>query len=118
MPEIGERMMMGALRSRGITVQRHRVRQMLHKVDPISSALRWHSKTKRKPYSVPGPNSLWHLGKNTCTASRTSNEGPSKKGHYVRPVYKAHAAIVPLCFPKCPLFRGSTVIACINDLDR
>ena len=48
MPEIGERMTMGALRSRGIIVPRHRVRQMLHKVDPISSALRWHSKTKRK----------------------------------------------------------------------
>ena len=62
MPEIGERMTMGALRSRGIVVPRHRVRQILHKVDPISTALRWHSKTKRKPYSVPGPNSLWHLG--------------------------------------------------------
>ena len=37
MPEIGGRMTMGALRSRGITVPRHRVRQMLHKVDPISS---------------------------------------------------------------------------------
>lgn len=64
MPEIGERMTMGALRSRGIIVPRHRVRQILHKVDPISTALRWNSKTKRKPYSVPGPNSLWHLGKN------------------------------------------------------
>ena len=66
MPEIGERMTiyMGALRSRGIIVPRRRVRQMLHKVDPISSALRWHYKTKRKPYSVPGPNSLWHIGKN------------------------------------------------------
>lgn len=64
MPEIGERMTVGALRSRGITVPRHRVRQMLHKVDPIGAALRWHSKTKRKPYSVPGPNSLWHIGEN------------------------------------------------------
>jgi hypothetical protein len=62
MPEIGERMMLGALRSRGIVVPRHRVRQILHRVDPISIALRWHSKTKRRPYSVPGPNSLWHLG--------------------------------------------------------
>ena len=37
MPEIGERMTMGALRSRGITVPRHRVRQMLHKMDCCSS---------------------------------------------------------------------------------
>ena len=64
MPEIGERMTMGALRSRGITVPRRRVRQMLHKVEPISAALRWYSKIKRKPYSVPGPNSLWHIGEN------------------------------------------------------
>ena len=39
MPEIGERMTMGALCSRGITVPRHRVRQIIHKVDPISTAL-------------------------------------------------------------------------------
>ena len=62
MPEIGERMTLGALRSRGIFVQRHRVRVVLRKVDPISSALRWRSKTKRRVYSVAGPNSLWHFG--------------------------------------------------------
>ena len=64
MPEIGERMTMGALHSRGITVPRHRVHQMLYKVEPISIALQWHSKITRKPYSVSGPNSLWHTGEN------------------------------------------------------
>ena len=61
MPEVGERLTMGVLRSRGIIVPRHRVHQILHKVDPISTALWWHSKTNHKSYSVPGPNSLWHI---------------------------------------------------------
>ncbi len=56
-------MTVGVLRSQGVFVQRHRVRRVLHKIDPISSALRWHSKTKRIIYSVPGPNTLWHIGK-------------------------------------------------------
>ena len=64
MPEIGERMTMGALGSRGIKVPRRHVRQMVHKVEPISAALQWHSKIKHKPHSVPGPNSLWHIGEN------------------------------------------------------
>ena len=38
MPDIGERMTIGALRA---TVPRHRVRRALNNIDPIGSALRW-----------------------------------------------------------------------------
>ena len=31
--------------------------------DPINTALRWREITPRRPYSVPRPNSLWHIGK-------------------------------------------------------
>lgn len=62
MPDIGESMLGGILRSNGICVQRHRIRKALHIVDPIKIALRWHDKVKRRTYSVPGPMSLWHIG--------------------------------------------------------
>jgi len=32
--------------------------------DPLHTALRWRGNlTPRHPYSVAGPNSLWHIGK-------------------------------------------------------
>ena len=62
MPDIGESMLGGILRSNGICVQRHRIRKALHIVDPIKIALRWHDKVKCRTYSVPGPMSLWHIG--------------------------------------------------------
>ena len=62
-PDVGERMLIGLLRSHGIIVKRIRVRKGLHKVDPINSSLRWSNRIQRKPYSVPGPMSLWHMGK-------------------------------------------------------
>ena len=35
--------------------------------DPINTALRWRGNlSNRRPYSVPGPNSLWHIGE-SCT---------------------------------------------------
>ena len=62
-PYSGVSMMWGSLRARGIRVTRERVRSTLHNVDPLSAALRWPAgATKRRPYSVAGPNSLWHIG--------------------------------------------------------
>ena len=59
----GVSMMWGSLRARGLKVTRERVRQTLRSIDPISVALRWPAgATKRRPYSVAGPNSLWHIG--------------------------------------------------------
>ena len=63
MPDVGERMLQGALRSKGVIVPRRRIREAVHRVDPINVALRWQPRIKRRCYSVPGPNSLWHIGK-------------------------------------------------------
>ena len=63
MPDVGERLLQGALRSKGIIVQRRRVHEAVHRVDPINVALRYQPRIQRLYYSVPGPNSLWHIGK-------------------------------------------------------
>ena len=57
----GERMVIGILRSRGIHVPRHRVRDVIHRIDPINTALRWRAMHPRYQYDVPGPNALWHI---------------------------------------------------------
>ena len=63
-PQLGETMMMGHLRSLGYNVPRARVCSAIRATDPINTALQWQgSITSRWPYSVPGPNSLWHIGK-------------------------------------------------------
>ena len=63
-PAIGERMVMGHLRSMGFKITRCRVRDSIRSTDPIQTALRWRGQlSPRQPYSVPGPNSLWHIGK-------------------------------------------------------
>ena len=64
LPYSGVSMIWGSLRSRGVKVSRERVRTALQSVDPLSRALRWPAGlTRRQPYSVAGPNSLWHIGK-------------------------------------------------------
>ena len=62
MPHAGERMIQGILHSRGIRIQRWRVRDTIHEVDPINTPLRWKPRIQRRPYSVAGSNALWHLG--------------------------------------------------------
>lgn len=59
MPDAGESYIIGALRSRGINVQRWRIRQAIQITDPISRALRRTFAVIRRTYSVPCPNSLW-----------------------------------------------------------
>ena len=62
-PQFGETMAMGHLRSLGFRVSRERVRNAVRVTDPINRALRWRGiLTARRPYSVPRPNSLWHIG--------------------------------------------------------
>lgn len=63
-PNIGQSRMLGALRSRGLHIQRWKVRQCLRKLDPIGTALRGHVAVYRRRYSVPYPNYLWHLDGN------------------------------------------------------
>ena len=60
-PNIGQSRMMGALRSRGICVQRWKVREHLRFLDPIGTTLRWGQTIFRRKYYVPAPNSLWHI---------------------------------------------------------
>lgn len=58
-PNVGETYVIGALRSRGIYVQRWRIRDAINAVDPISRALRRRRAVVRRTYSVPCPNALW-----------------------------------------------------------
>ena len=62
-PNYGETMAMGHIRSLGYRISRARLRASIHDTDPIQAALRWQGgPVIRRPYSVPGPNSLWHIG--------------------------------------------------------
>lgn len=63
-PNIGQSRLMGALRARGLCIQRERVRKALRELDPIGTALRWNSAIFRRKYSVPTPNALWHIDGN------------------------------------------------------
>ena len=62
-PCLGEKMIIGRLRSMGYQISRSRVRECVRNADPINTALRWQGNlAARRPYTVPGPNSLWHIG--------------------------------------------------------
>ncbi len=62
-PHAGEVVIMGEVRSRGYRVPRARLRHAIHESDPLNTPLRWRGGlTARRPYSVPEPNSLWHIG--------------------------------------------------------
>ena len=58
---VGRSLVTGHLRSLGIRVQQKRVAESLSRVDPDNSRLRWSILIRRRSYSVPGPNSLWHI---------------------------------------------------------
>ena len=64
-PHCEVQMMCGRLRSRGYRVTRERVRNALRSLDPLNAVRNWPGlAARRRPYSVAGPNSLWHIGKN------------------------------------------------------
>ena len=54
-------MVWGRLRAMGFIVRRARLQQAIQEVDPLHTGRG--NLTGRRLYSVPGPNSLWHLGK-------------------------------------------------------
>ncbi len=60
-PNIGRRRFIGALRSRGQSIQRWRISECLRRVDPVGTALRWRMLIHRCKYYMPMPNSLWHI---------------------------------------------------------
>ena len=47
-----------------IIVQRERCRRLLADVNPVVTAQHWAQVTKRRQYSVPTPNTLWHIDSN------------------------------------------------------
>ncbi len=60
-PLIGERTVQGKLRHLRICIQRSRLRASMKRVDPHGVQARLKHVLHRCQYSVPAPNSLWHL---------------------------------------------------------
>ena len=58
---VGCSLVMGHLRSLRLRVQKRRITKALLRIDPRNSNLRWTSIIQRRKYSVPSPNSLWHI---------------------------------------------------------
>ena len=63
-PYAGESYVSGGLRARGIFVQRHRIRDILSKIDLVGRALRRRAAIQRRQYNVRAPNHLWHMDGN------------------------------------------------------
>ena len=62
--KMGEIMLMGHLISKGIDVQRKRLREAIHRVDPEGVEERKAKGIKRRVYEVPYPNYIWHIDGN------------------------------------------------------
>ena len=60
-PNWGNRQMYGYLISRNIRVQFHRVRESQSQVDPEGSIMQRLQHLRRRSYSIPGPQHLWHF---------------------------------------------------------
>ena len=63
-PNAGESLVIGALRGRGLRVQRNRVREKLCILDVLGRAMRKRYRIYRRVYNVEGPNYLWHVDSN------------------------------------------------------
>ena len=60
-PHCREKILSGRLRSNGIHIQRQRIRDSLHRVDPSGVERRVRNVLHRRRYQVQLPNSLWHV---------------------------------------------------------
>lgn len=62
----GHKMMLGHLSAQGIRIQRQRVQESMGRVDSQGVLLRTLqlNPRRRRRYSVPAPNSLWHIDGN------------------------------------------------------
>ena len=63
-PNDGEVLMQGHLLRNGIRVRRESLRQAIHRVDSAGVSSRTRSTIRRRAYSVPYPNFIWHLDGN------------------------------------------------------
>ena len=61
MPNVGEKVLHGILKSKGIRITRRKLRLAVHAVDPLDTVLRWRILIIRRPYSVSGSSALWHI---------------------------------------------------------
>jgi len=61
LPDCGIRSIQSMLKSNNIILQRERVRQSLHRVDPIGIETRLRRRLHRRSYHVSSPNALWHI---------------------------------------------------------
>ncbi len=61
LPDCGIRAIQSMLKSNGIVLQRERVRQSLHRVDPTGIETRLRRRLHRRSYQVSSPNALWHI---------------------------------------------------------
>lgn len=60
-PAAGETMLKGHINAKGIYVTRKRLRASIHRVDPDGVDARRLATIKRRRYSVPSPNYIWHI---------------------------------------------------------
>ena len=58
-------MVIGCLRSKGIFVPRHHVRDIILEHDPVAVLLPWTEATQQQKYSVAGPNAPLAYGWST-----------------------------------------------------
>ena len=63
-PNCGENMIGQMLRGKGVTVQRYRLRESLHRVDEDGILRRSRGRLCRRVYNVKGANQLWHIDTN------------------------------------------------------
>ena len=61
LPDCGIRSVQSILKANGIILQRERVRQSLHRVDPTGMQTRLRRRLHRRQYPVSSPNALWHI---------------------------------------------------------
>ena len=82
LPYSGQTLIQGRLRAMGYYTTRVRVRESIRRIDPLNTPLRWGGDMhQRRPYSVPGPNSLWHIGKLLHTGFFGRGGGKRFLGH-------------------------------------
>ena len=66
---VGPNAVKSRLFSKGIKVQRWRVRESMFRVDPGGATARASMTNKRRPYAVAGPSYLTHWGTSMVTTS-------------------------------------------------
>ena len=62
-PNSGIRELVAMLKGRNppVIVQRDRVQKLMAEINPVATIRRWAQVIPRRTYSVPTPNSLWHI---------------------------------------------------------